>query len=94
MSKRSIGQEILEGIREIKAHKAGKKALRTTLKEPAPPQVIHRRLKLSQAACASLMGVNLRTVQDREQGRHKPSGPTVALLRIAEQKPKVFTELP
>ena len=33
MSKRDIGQEILEGIREVKAHKAGKKTLRThTLK--------------------------------------------------------------
>jgi len=29
MSKRDIGQEILEGIREIKAHKAGEKNLRT-----------------------------------------------------------------
>ena len=28
-----------------------------------------------------------------EQGRRKPSGPAEALLRIAEQKPEVFTEL-
>jgi putative transcriptional regulator len=73
MSKRDIGQEILEGIREIKAHKAGKKTLCTgILKEPAPPQVIRKRLKLSQAAFAGLMGVSLRTVQDWEQGRRKP----------------------
>jgi putative transcriptional regulator len=32
----------------------------------------------------------LRTVQDWEQGRRKPSGPAIALLRIAEQKPEVF----
>ena len=94
MSKRNAGQEILEGIREIKAHKTRKKTLRThTLKEPAPPQVIRKKLKLSQSAFAGLMGVSLRTVQDWEQGRRKPSGPAVALLRIAEQKPKVFTEL-
>ena len=38
MSKRAIGQEILEGLREIKAYKAGQKTLRThTLREPAPP---------------------------------------------------------
>jgi len=37
MSKRDIGQEILEGIQEIKAHKTEKKTLRAhTLKEPAP----------------------------------------------------------
>jgi hypothetical protein len=36
MSKRNIGEEILEGIREIKAHKAGKIVLRThRVKRPA-----------------------------------------------------------
>ena len=94
MSKRDIGQEILEGIRDIKAHKVGEKSLRThMLKVPAPPQVIRAKLKLSQAAFAGLMGVSLRTIQDWEQGRRKPSGPAEALLRIAEQKPEVFTEL-
>jgi putative transcriptional regulator len=94
MSKRDIGQEILDGLREVKAYKAGAKKLRTrVLREPAPPQVIRARLKLSQAAFAGLMGVSLRTVQDWEQGRRKPSGPAEALLRIAEQKPDVFTEL-
>jgi putative transcriptional regulator len=94
MSKRDIGQEILEGIRDIKAYKAGEKVLRThTITEPAPPQVIRAKLKLSQSAFAGLMGVSLRTVQDWEQGRRKPSGPAVALLRIADQKPEVFADL-
>ena len=94
MSKRDIGKEILEGIREVKDYKAGTKSLRVhSLKEPAPPQVIRTKLKLSQSAFAGLMGVSLRTVQDWEQGRRKPSGPAVALLRIAEQKPEVFMEL-
>ena len=94
MSKRDIGQEILEGIRDIKAHKTGEKVLRVhTLKEPASPKVIRTRLKLSQAAFAGLMGVSLRTVQDWEQGRRKPSGPAIALLRIADQKPEVFMQL-
>jgi putative transcriptional regulator len=94
MSERNIGQEILDGIREVKAYKIGKKELRIhTLKEPAPPQIIRAKLKLSQAAFAGLMGVSVRTVQDWEQGRRKPSGPAEALLRIAEQRPDVFTEL-
>ena len=94
MAKRDIGQEILEGIREIKDYKAGKKGLRVrSLKAPSSPKVIRQRLKLSQAAFARLMGVSLRTIQDWEQGRRKPSGPAVALLRIAEQKPDVFMHL-
>jgi putative transcriptional regulator len=94
MTKRDIGQEVLEGIRDIKSYKAGKKVLRVhSLKAPAPPKIIRARLKLSQSAFAGLMGVSLRTVQDWEQGRRKPSGPAVALLRIAEQKPEVFMQL-
>lgn len=94
MSKRDIGQEILEGIQDIKAHKAGEKTLHThTMKEPAPVQTIRAKLQLSQSAFAGLMGVSLRTIQDWEQGRRKPSGPAAALLRIAEQKPEVFTQL-
>ena len=94
MSKRDIGLEILEGVREVKSYKAGKKALRThTFTEPASPQVIRAKLNLSQSAFAGLMGVSLRTVQDWEQGRRKPSGPAMALLRIAEQKPEVFANL-
>ena len=94
MSRRDIGQEILEGLRDIKAYKAGATNLRIhTLKRPAPPRAIRIKLKLSQSAFAGLMGVSLRTIQDWEQGRRKPSGPAIALLRIAEQKPEVFMQL-
>ena len=94
MTERNIGLEILDGIREIKAYKAGQRVLRThQFKRPAPPQRIRAKLQLSQAAFAGLMGVSLRTVQDWEQGRRKPSGPAIALLRIAEQRPEVFRQL-
>ena len=47
MSKRDIGQEILSGIRDVKAYKAGTKVLRVhTLKEPAPPQIIRSKFDL------------------------------------------------
>jgi putative transcriptional regulator len=94
MSERDIGQEILDGIREIKAYKVGRIDLRTReLREPSLPQDIRRKLNLSQSAFAGLMGVSLRTVQDWEQGRRQPSGPAKSLLRIAEQRPEVFMEL-
>ncbi|MCB0047872.1 MAG: helix-turn-helix domain-containing protein [Caldilineaceae bacterium] len=94
MSERDIGLEILEGIQEIKAFKAGQGDLRTRkLSEPSPPREIRDKLNLSQSAFAALMGVSLRTVQDWEQGRRTPSGPAKALLRIAEQQPKAFLEI-
>ncbi len=94
MPKRDIGQEILDGIQEIKAYKAGHVDLRTrTLTAPAPPQAIRAQLNLSQAAFAGLMGVSVRTVQDRQQGRRQPIGPAKAPRRIAEQHPEVFAQL-
>jgi len=91
MSERDIGLEILEGLQEIKAYKAGELSLKTReLPEPSPPKEIRSKLKLSQAAFAALMGVSLRTVQDWEQGRREPSGPAKSLLRIAERYPEIF----
>ena len=94
MSDRNIGLEILEGIQEIKAFKAGDVDLKSReLSEPSSAKEIREQLQLSQAAFAGMMGVSLRTVQDWEQGRRKPSGPAKSLLRIAEQQPEVFMQL-
>ena len=94
MSERNIGQEILDGIKEIKAFKDGKADLVTRkLKEPSHPKTIRTRLNLSQTAFAGLMGVSVRTVQDWEQDRREPSGPAKSLLRIAEQHPEVFLQI-
>lgn len=94
MSKRDIGAEILGGIKEIKAFKKGSVKLKVTeLSEPSEPKVIRSKLNLSQSAFAGLLGVSMRTLQDWEQGRREPQGPAIALLRIAEQHPEVFSKL-
>ena len=94
MSDRNIGQEILEGIKEIKRFKKGEIKLKArALNEPSPPKTIRKKLKLSQSSFAGLMGVSPRTIQDWEQGRRKPQGPAKSLLRIAEQHPEIFIEI-
>jgi putative transcriptional regulator len=94
MGDRNLGQEILDGVKEVKDFKNGQKRLRThTLKEPSSPKVIREKLALSQVAFASLLGVSARTVQDWEQGRRQPQGPAKSLLRIAENRPEVLAEL-
>jgi len=94
MSDRNIGQEILEGIKEIKRFKKGElKLVARTLNEPSPAKTIRKSLKISQSAFASLMGVSPRTIQDWEQGRRTPQGPAKSLLRIAEQHPEIFIEI-
>ncbi|WP_263078913.1 type II toxin-antitoxin system MqsA family antitoxin [Endozoicomonas sp. Mp262] len=94
MGERDIGQEILDGLEEIKAYKSGKGDLKTTvLSEPSPAKTIREKLQLSQSAFASFMGVSVRTLQDWEQGRRNPQGPAKALLRVVEQHPEVFQNL-
>ena len=48
---------------------------------------------LSQAQFAKLIGVSLRTLQEWEQGRKRPSGPAAALLRIVARDPEVVGAL-
>src|SRR3972149_3103706 len=48
---------------------------------------------LSQAQFAKLIGGSLRTPQEWEQGRKRPSGPAKALLRIVARDPEVVGAL-
>lgn len=90
-NERNIGQEILDGIREIKAYKAGQVTLKSyTVQEPASPRLIRQRLQLSQTKFACLMGVSTRTIQDWEQGKRSPKGTAKVLLQVVEQHPEIF----
>jgi len=83
-TKRDIGAEILDGIREIKAGKTGRT---TTLPAVAD---IRERVGLSQSEFADLLCVSVRTVQEWEQGRKAPSGPARMLLLVADQNPQAL----
>lgn len=94
MTKRNIGLEILEGIKEVKRYKKGEVQLQVReLRDPSPTQDIRKKLHLSQSSFAGLMGVSVRTIQDWEQGRRTPKGPAKSLLRVAEQHPEVFADI-
>lgn len=83
---RKVGEEILEGIREIKRGEIGRV---TTF----PPVAETRaRVGLTQSEFARLLGVSVRTLQEWEQGRRAPSGPARMLLAIAHKNPRAFLE--
>jgi len=88
MKKRDIGQEILEGIDSIRKGQGEKYVI-------SRPNIINvrRQLHLSQSVFAAYMGISLRTLQEWEQGRRKPSGPATILLRIAQKHPEAFIDL-
>ncbi len=86
---RNIGQEILEGIRDIKAGRIGR---RFTVDSFA---IVRAREKsgLSQSQFAALLGVSVRTLQEWEQGRREPSAAAQTLIKVAEKHPRVLREL-
>lgn len=88
-TKRNIGEEILQGIRDIKAGRTGRKFTADSF------SIVKVREKsgLSQARFAELLGVSVRTLQDWEQGRREPSGAAKTLIRVAELHPKILREL-
>jgi putative transcriptional regulator len=87
MKKRDIGKEILEGIREMKKGKAGR---RNTIDVPVEIKSIRGEMDLSQSEFAELIGVSKRTLQEWEQGRCKPAGAAVKLLLVAKRHPKAL----
>lgn len=58
------------------------------IKEYSPEHIvkIRKKLKLSQAALASLFNISTSTVQKWEQGNKKPTGASRKLLDIIERK--------
>ncbi len=47
---------------------------------------------LTQAKFAAALGISVRTLQGWEQGRRRPEGPGLALLRIAARHPRIIRE--
>ena len=88
-TERHVWQEVLDGVREIKAG-GGK---RTKVENKS--HIVRVRVKsgLSQAQFAAALGVSKRTLEQWEQGRRQPSGAARQLLKIAERHPEVLVEV-
>ncbi len=81
-------------VRKMKRHlsaKTGSGACVHRLDEP-DVRSIREAAKISQAPFAKLIGVNLRTLQNWEQQRTRPSGPARSLLKIVASDPKSALE--
>lgn len=53
---------------------------------------LRRFVGLSQAQFAVAMGISVHTLRNWEQGRRRPEGPAIALLRIAARHPRIIRE--
>jgi DNA-binding transcriptional regulator YiaG len=53
---------------------------------------LRRFVGLTQAEFARAIAISVHTLRNWEQGRRKPEGPAVALLRIAARHPRILRE--
>ena len=100
MSERNIAAEVLEALREVQEHRAGKRTLRTTwVPKPLPGlsperiRSIREELNLSRAVFASMLRTPIRTLEGWEQGRSKPPPSATALILMARKYPDTFERL-
>jgi len=53
---------------------------------------LRRFVALTQEDFARAVGISVHTLRNWEQGRRRPEGPAIALLRIAARHPRIIRE--
>ena len=81
--------DLLQSVREMKAGTF----VRSTQVPVTEALQARAKMDLSQSQFAKLLGVSVRTLQEWEQGRKKPTGAAQTLLRVAVQTPQALLSL-
>lgn len=87
----SLGERLLDSMRELRAHLRGEIQLSETVYHIPPEtdvRALREKLGLSQSDFAALFGFNVRSLQDWEQGRRRPEIPIRAYLAVIERDPQ------
>ena len=53
---------------------------------------LRRFVDMNQVEFATAMGISVHTLRNWEQGRRRPEGPAIALLRVAARHPRIIRE--
>jgi putative transcriptional regulator len=88
--KKQMFEELLGSVREAGAILRGqKKPSRRIVIGASGVRAIRERTSLSQSEFAHLIGVSVKTLQNWEQDRRRPTGPAAALLAIISHEPQL-----
>ena len=91
--KAKMFDELLGSIREGGAILQGKKKpSRRFVIGAAGVRMIREKTSLSQSQFADLIGVSVKTLQNWEQERRRPTGPAAALLQIIAREPRLAVQ--
>jgi putative transcriptional regulator len=81
--------ELIASIKEAGKIMRGETEASRKYEIPEPDvKAIRERIGFSQSKFANLIGVNIRTLQNWEQGHRHPTGPAKVLLKLVEADPK------
>ncbi len=88
-------KELIASIEEAGKIQRGEKKSSRTYEFPEPNvKAIREGVGFTQSKFAALIGVNIRTLQNWEQGHRHPTGPARVLLRLVQADPSsVFKNL-
>jgi|SRR6516164_6215548 putative transcriptional regulator len=88
--KKQMFEELLGSVREGGAVLRGQKEpSRRIVVGSSRVRAIRDRTSLSQSEFAHLIGVSIKTLQNWEQDRRRPTGPAAALLSIIAHEPRL-----
>lgn len=87
-------EEISQGLQEALNYEKGQDIDKIRAHQFADVDIkaIRKRLNLSQQAFAEKFCLNLRSVQNWEQKRKRPTGATLVLLRVLEKNPEAVMQ--
>lgn len=94
------GESMIRGAMDALAFAEGKKdhGCEVHIPEEINVRRIRKELEMTQKSFAEYFGVNLRTIQDWEQGRRVPSGASRNFLLVIDKEPeavrRVLTQIP
>ena len=99
--KRDLFAELSEGMKALAQSRDGKRTLRTHTVEIKPaPEVspkelvrVRESLNLSQALFAVYLRTNVRTLENWEQGRAKPTAQAALLINLVKRYPDTVQRL-
>ena len=100
-NKRSLFDELMEGVDAMRDHRQGKVTLRTHEVDELPPLTVDSRtiretreqLHLSRAVFARGLRVSTRTLENWEQGRARPNAQAAALILMVRKYPDTLEKL-
>ena len=89
-----LGREIETALGEVLGHVRGETALRCRIiDDPAadPIVALHKRLRLSRQKFADRFGLDVRALQEWEQGRRVPDRAARVLLTVIDRDPRPWS---